>query len=666
MRCFPLLSLEAGSGRTFLAANLAVSLASLCKEAVLLVELRETEESELALYLGADLPQGKSGVSLICVGRQASPASALPASGFGFIVVDGLETSIPGWQAWLEFCGGGILVEKGDLVGARRASRLLKCLEKSNFPRQGFLLCFNQADPSQPLPEFPGLKRHSIPFYPRATERLAHAVLPSLAEPASAFSKAVTEAGRLCLKLTPMPASSPGSAAYGSKPDVPNMFTSEKSEALTRPEPGTWNQDARTLLVRRVLASLLDKMNLKQRTAAEIASKTFRRDWTPRVNQAAAELLAQENEAWLDRTERASLAKELADHVLGYGPLEEALADSDVSEIMVNARDQVYLERGGKLSLSGIRFWDDAQILGVIERIVAPIGRRIDESSPRVDARLPDGSRVHAIIPPLSLKGPCLTIRKFPSRRLTLEDLVASGSLTPAAANFLKSAVQMKKNMVVAGGTGSGKTTLLNVLSSFIPGGERIITIEDSAELRLDQPHVVSLETRPANMEGKGAVSIRDLVLNTLRMRPDRIVVGECRGGEALDMLQAMNTGHEGSLTTVHANSPRDTLGRLETLCLMSEVALPLRVIRSQIASAVDVLVQAARLKDGSRRITAIAEVTGMEGETIVLQDLFTFRQTGFSPEGRVLGRLEPTGVIPQCFHQAREAGVDVDMGLFS
>jgi pilus assembly protein CpaF len=304
--------------------------------------------------------------------------------------------------------------------------------------------------------------------------------------------------------------------------------------------------------------------------------------------------------------------------------------------------------------------------MAIIERIVSPIGRRIDESQPYVDARLPDGSRVNAIIPPLALSGPPITIRKFAKKKLTVEDFIRFGTWTPAAADFMRLCVVLRKNIIVAGGTGSGKTTLLNLLSGFIPSNERIVTVEDAAELRLQQPHVVRLEARPPNIEGKGAVPIRDLVKNCLRMRPDRIIVGECRGGESLDMLQAMNTGHDGSLTTVHANSPRDVVSRLETMVLMSGMDLPSRAIREQIASAVDIIIHESRLSDGSRRVTAISEVTGLEGNQIVMQEIFSFIQTGVDAQGRVLGEMRATGAVPTWLDQVRSRGIDVDMSMFA
>jgi pilus assembly protein CpaF len=362
---------------------------------------------------------------------------------------------------------------------------------------------------------------------------------------------------------------------------------------------------------------------------------------------------------------REDLIKQIMDEALGLGSLEDLLADPDVSEIMVNRYDQIYVERKGKLVLSDRRFTSNQAVLAAIERIVAPIGRRIDESSPMVDARLKDGSRVNAIIPPLALKGPAITIRKFNKTPLSSDDLVRFGALTRGMANFLKLCVELRQNCVVSGGTGSGKTTLLNMLSAFVPSDERIVTAEDSAELKLVQDHVVSLETRPPNLEGTGAVTIRDLVRNSLRMRPDRIVVGECRAGEALDMLQAMNTGHDGSMTTLHANSPRDALARLEVLVLMAGMDLPVRAIREQIASAVNMVVQQTRFSDGSRKVTCISEVTGLDGDQIQIQDIFYFKQEGFSREGKLLGRHVPTGYIPRFYEQLRQRGMEPDLSIF-
>lgn len=363
--------------------------------------------------------------------------------------------------------------------------------------------------------------------------------------------------------------------------------------------------------------------------------------------------------------ERTRIINEISDEVLGFGPINSLIMDPTISEIMVNGPYQIYVERRGRLEVSEIKFRDNEQVLQVIEKIVAPIGRRIDEASPMVDARLPDGSRVNAIIPPLALNGPTITIRKFAKEPFTVKNLIGFGTLTSEMACFLEACVKVKLNIVVSGGTGSGKTTTLNVLSSFVPSDERIITIEDAAELQLRQEHVVSMETRPANIEGKGAITMRDLLKNALRMRPDRIVVGEVRGGEALDMLQAMNTGHDGSLTTGHANSPRDMLTRLETMVLMAGMELPAKAIREQIASAVDLIVQQSRLKDGSRKITYITEVQGMEGEVVTLQDIFIFEQTGVDESGRIMGRLKPTGIKPRFFEKFEVSGIKLPPDLF-
>jgi pilus assembly protein CpaF len=362
---------------------------------------------------------------------------------------------------------------------------------------------------------------------------------------------------------------------------------------------------------------------------------------------------------------RSQIFRDLLDEMLGYGPIQPLLDDPEISEVMVNGPKQVYIERKGKLIKTNIIFQDNEHVLRVIERIILPLGRRIDSDTPTVDARLPDGSRVNAVIPPVAIDGPSITVRKFASDRLGIKQLVENGSITENMIEFLRACVIAHLNIIVSGGTGSGKTTLLNLLSTFIPEEERIVTIEDAAELQLRQEHIVRLETKPANLDGRGLVTTRDLVRNSLRMRPDRIIVGEVRGGEALDMLQAMNTGHDGSLTTVHANSPRDTLSRLETLVLMSGMELPVRVVREQIASAVDLIVQQSRMADGSRKVTAITEVVGMEGDTVVLTDIFKFEQTGVSTNGKVIGELKPTGIRPLFGPKLETAGFKLKAEIF-
>jgi len=365
------------------------------------------------------------------------------------------------------------------------------------------------------------------------------------------------------------------------------------------------------------------------------------------------------------RQMRNRLVSDMADEILGFGPIEPLLRDPTVTEVMVNRPDQVYCERFGKLELTDIQFRDFDHIRHVIDKIVTPLGRRVDESSPMVDARLPDGSRVNAIISPLSLNGPVLTIRKFSVDPYTVEDLIGFGTITQGMAAFIAACVKVKLNILVSGGSGAGKTTLLNVLSSFIPEGERVVTVEDAAELKLHQPHVVRLESRPPNIEGKGEIKIRDLVRNCLRMRPDRIVVGEVRGGEALDMLQAMNTGHEGSISTIHSNTPRDALARLETMVMMSGMDLPSRAIREQVAAAIHMIVQIGRLSDGSRKVISVSEIQGMEGNVIVLQDLFAFQQKGIGEGGKVLGTMQATGMVPKFLDRFNAAGIHLPPEIF-
>lgn len=461
------------------------------------------------------------------------------------------------------------------------------------------------------------------------------------------------ETGPLGSDPTPSPAD--GKTEGGGQVGSPQLAQTLKRPSLrgtATPTPDDAFHQLKSRVQNRVIAELDPRMDLSD---AERVRRT--------LEETFLSVLESEGIV-LSRIERHRLFEAIVAEILGYGPIEPLLKDDTVTEIMVNGPKQVWVERNGKLEKTTIQFDDDDHVMRIIDRIVSPLGRRIDESSPMVDARLPDGSRINAVIPPISLVGPCLTIRKFSRDPLTVDDLIRFGTMTPEIAQFLEACVQARLNIVVSGGTGSGKTTLLNVLSSFIPGDERIVTIENAAELQLRQEHVVTLESRPPNIEGKGKVTIRDLVINALRMRPDRIVVGECRGGEALDMLQAMNTGHDGSMTTVHSNSPRDSLHRLETMVLMAGMDLPVRAIREQIASALDLIVHMARLKDGSRKIVAITEVQGMEGDVIVLQDIFVFEQTGYE-NGKVLGRIKPTGVRPKFVEKFEVANIYLPPQIF-
>jgi pilus assembly protein CpaF len=431
-----------------------------------------------------------------------------------------------------------------------------------------------------------------------------------------------------------------------------------------RPKPVDQIRRAPSAQARDAFKDLKERIQDKLVAELDPAMDVSRTDEVRRtIQDMYDQILTQEN-IILSRAERERMFEGIVAEILGFGPLEVLLADENVSEIMVNGPDKVFVERKGKLTKTNIIFENNEHVMKVIDRIVSPLGRRIDESSPYVDARLPDGSRVNAIIPPLALNGPTLTIRKFEKDPLTIEDLIRFGSMSSETAELLKACVKARLNIIVSGGTGSGKTTLLNVLSSFIPNDERIITVENAAELQLRQEHVVTLESRPPNIEGKGEVTIRDLVINTLRMRPDRIVVGECRAGETLDMLQAMNTGHDGSLTTAHANSPRDTLSRLETMCLMAGMDLPVRAIREQVAAALDVIVQQARLRDGTRKIMNVTEVQGMEGDVIVMSDIFVFEQQGLE-NGKIVGRLKPTGIRPKFYERIEASGIMLPPNIF-
>ena len=453
------------------------------------------------------------------------------------------------------------------------------------------------------------------------------------------------------------------SAALMGEPAAEEAEPEPEPEEAEPEEQSDPMAEIRRQVKEQIQQELITRLDLKRLTVAGVDREGLEKQATAKIHEIVEQVRS--NGKLPSGIDAESLEREVFNEALRLGPLEDLLADDSVTEIMVNGPHRVYVERHGKLQLSNLQFMDDASVMAVIERIVSPIGRRIDESQPYVDARLADGSRVNAIIPPLALSGPTITIRKFAKKTLTVTDFVNFGTWTYNAAEFMKACVVMRKNIIVAGGTGSGKTTLLNLLSGFIPKTERIVTVEDAAELRLVQPHVVRLEARPPNIEGRGAVTIRDLVKNCLRMRPDRIIVGECRGGEALDMLQAMNTGHDGSLTTVHANSPRDVISRLETMVLMSGMELPSRAIREQIASAVDIIIHESRLSDGSRKVVAISEVTGMEGQQIVMQDIFQFRQTGIDEHGKVIGQFRPTGAIPTFYEHLKSRGLHLDTAIF-
>jgi pilus assembly protein CpaF len=455
---------------------------------------------------------------------------------------------------------------------------------------------------------------------------------------------------------------------FGTEAELVSGDIAEAAEPIVhapdifQPKTVTRSISASQAVKQQIHAELVDRLDLKRLSM----SKLQEHELQEKINKTLGEIIDEIRSRLPAGIDPERLSKEIFDEAVGLGPLEDLLEDETITEIMVNGPNQVYVERAGKLVLTDCNFINDASVHSIIERIVSPIGRRIDESQPYVDARLADGSRVNAIIHPLSLVGPCITIRKFSKDPFSVQDLIGFGTLSAEVAEFLNACVLLRKNIIVSGGTGSGKTTLLNVLSSYLPNNERILTIEDAAELRLTQEHIIRLEARPANIEGRGAVSIRDLVRNALRMRPDRIVVGECRGSEALDMLQAMNTGHEGSLTTIHANSPRDTLARLETMVLMAGMDLPVRAIREQVGSAVHLICQISRFSDGSRKVSRITEVSGLEQDCITLQDLFEFKQTGVDDNGKVQGGLLPTGAVPTFVEEIAVRGIPFDRSMFN
>ncbi len=420
---------------------------------------------------------------------------------------------------------------------------------------------------------------------------------------------------------------------------------------ITSPQAGSYF-DLKTRVQNKLLSELDPSMDV---TRTDEVRRT--------IQDLFEQILAEENIV-LSRPERARLFEQIAAEILGFGPMQPLLEDDTITEIMVNGPKNVYVERKGRLHRVPVTFENNDHVMRIIDRIVAPLGRRIDESSPYVDARLQDGSRVNAVIPPISLIGPTLTIRKFSKNPITVDQLIQFGSISAESVQFIKACVEARLNILISGGTGSGKTTLLNVMSGFIPADERIVTIENAAELQLRQEHVVTLESRPPNIEGRGEITIRDLVINSLRMRPDRIIVGECRGGETLDMLQAMNTGHDGSMTTAHANSPRDAIARVETMCLMAGMDLPVRAIREQVASAVDLICQQERMRDGTRKVTSITEVSGMEGDVITMTDIFVFEQTGME-NGKIVGRLRPTGLRPKFMEKIETAGINLPPSIF-
>ncbi|MBY0470116.1 Flp pilus assembly complex ATPase component TadA [bacterium] len=706
---------KGGVGKSVFAANLAIAYAQEFKQRSLIVDLDLTSLGDQNLILGQNPSKSivdvsklqggmadpkilapfmlntSAGYSYIGAPRDQIMARDLDVEGLGkffkgitglfnFVVVDCGSINDVAALKTLEFATAIFVVTTADVIVINQTKRVLSKIQELLFPPEMVQVVINRYSQSQiinpqiiqknlnrqifaAVPDDPGVcdgcLAKSIPVCIGAANstvaRSFHDIvrkmqqvnmlenLARLKKPSGVAQKAMSQ------------------LASGGEDKASTVTSGPGARSLAAP------MDAWTAMKLRIHKALVDQMDLKK-TNTDTKDPRQLAVLREKTQKAVLQILETEDTASVltSRELKAQIVKEVLDEALALGPLEDLLADESVTEIMVNARDQIYVEKGGKPQLSKTTFSSEQQMMNVVERIVTPLGRRVDEKVPYVDARLQDGSRVHVIIPPLALRGPTITIRKFPKKRITVNDLVGYASMTQEIADFLRACVEAKLNVVVSGGTGSGKTTLLNVLSNFIPTTERIITVEDSAELQLGQDHVVRLETRPKNIEGEGEVTIRDLIRNCLRMRPDRIVVGECRGGEALDMLQAMNTGHAGSLTTVHSNNPKECIARLETLCLMAGLNLPSKAIRENIASAVNVIIQQSRLSDGSRKITHIAEVTGMQGEVITMQDIFTFKSEGMDKRRKVLGRFVPSGFVPKFVEEMEAKGMNISRNLFA
>ncbi|HLD40829.1 MAG TPA: ATPase, T2SS/T4P/T4SS family [Candidatus Omnitrophota bacterium] len=705
-----LFSTKGGVGKTLLSVNLAVSLSRESQKRVCLVDFDLQAPMDMARMLDlqpakslADVPAEKEikepEINSLIV-RHTSGIDFLPAalrpnqspyiekkiisaalSGlevkYDYVVVDAGRAFSDNFISVLGFSNLILMVVTPDILSIYQTKWALDVLQSLHFPLKMIKFILNRSDSlggfawQEVKSNLPAEILINIPSEGRAVGLSVNRRLAVVLDnPKSRFSQAVTKLTQELLKgekdlflkrieLDKLELAKEAPREYKEFWRIYGLMDAQAVEAEAK-------VDELVELKRRVHKRLIEELNLRNLDLSFTDTAKVK-EIREKTEKSIANSLAEESGALLSSFEvRKHLIKEIADEALGLGPLEDLIDDPEISDIMVNNKDQIYVERQGKLELTSKRFISNEQVRQVIERIIAPLGRRIDESSPMVDARLSDGSRVNAIVSPLSLGGPMLTIRKFSRDIFTTDALMKFGSLNSEMAEFLKACVVSRKNIIVSGGTGSGKTTVLNVLSAFIPSNERIITIEDAAELKLSQEHWGRLESRPQNIEGKGAITIRDLFRNTLRMRPDRVIIGECRGAETLDMLQAMNTGHDGSMTTVHANSTQDVLARLDSMILMTGPELPVRAIREMIASAVDIIVHTARLSDGSRKVTQITQITGMKDEMhIGLQDIFSFRQTGIDSQGKVLGGFEPTGVIPTFIEDIRVRGIKLSDDIF-
>ncbi len=686
---------KGGTGQTIFAVNLAVSLSKKINQPVALLDCSLCGTNELGNLLNLNsskslvdllplinlldpqLVRGyfsahSSGVNLLQAVKNNQESKKLEpehlekiilclTQSYPYIVIDSERTFSEFFLKIFDLSNLVFLLFTPDLSTFNQTKYCLEKMSELHYPLSLIKLVVNMCDLKNTLPQDKLVTLlgkdifFQIPYDPETTFLSINQANPAvLNSPRSPYSKAIFQLADLLISKPELYIDKRGQVT------LEKRMVSNAVETIT--EEKILSSVDLVALKNKLHKKLLEELDLKSLNLKTVEKQAEARE---RTKQILERLLAKEEMLSASRDQRTELLNQMLDEVLGLGPLESFLRDPSITEIMTIGKDKIYIERGGKIFLSGAKFHNEQQIMTVIERIVSPIGRRVDESMPLCDARLKDGSRVNIVIPPLALDGPMITIRKFAEKKLSLDDLIKFAALSPEMGEFLKICVFLRKNIIVSGGTGSGKTTLLNILSSFIPSNERIVTIEDSAELKLQQEHIGRLESRPPNIEGGGEIPIRRLVINALRMRPDRIVVGECRGGEALDMLQAMNTGHDGSLTTVHANSPRDALTRLETMVLMSGMELPVRAIREQIKGAIDLIVQQARFSDGTRKITSITEVTGMENEIITTQCLFRFEQTGTDEKGKVIGRFEPTGIVPTFIEEIKIKGIDFDLSNF-
>ena len=706
---------KGGVGKSVFTANLALAYQLNFKQRSLIVDLDFQSLGDQNIILGMNPPKNivdltkaqvqqwdpktlspfmmnaPQGFSFIGAPRDAAIARDIDLDGLGkflkaaatifpWVVIDCGNGTEPQALKALEQATVVFVVTTPDIIVLNQTRRTLNKIQELMFPQEMVQIVVNRHSQSNAVnTQIIQKNLGKVPFFVIPEEAatcdaaLAKSQPFTLSAPAAAISRAYSDLVRRIDQTKMLEQLSKLNKPSGTaqKLQVIQGGALTTSATVTGEGPGGRSKmgvvDPWTAMKLRIHKALIDVVDMKK-MGSDMADPKQKEVLREKTQKAILDVLNKEDVTSLcpTREMRAQLVKEVLDEALGLGPLEDLLADDTVTEIMVNARDQIYIEQAGRPGLSKVTFSSEAQMMNVIERIVTPLGRRIDEKTPYVDARLHDGSRVHIIIPPLALRGPTITIRKFPKKRIMSADLVKFGSMTEEISDFLRACVEAKLNIVVSGGTGSGKTTLLNVLSNFIPASERIITVEDAAELQLFQDHLVRLETRPKNIEGEGEVSIRDLIKCCLRMRPDRIIVGECRGGEALDMLSAMNTGHSGSLTTVHSNNPRESLGRLETLVMMAGMGLPLKAIRETISSAVNLIVQQSRLNDGSRKVTHISEVIGMQGEVVTLQDIFVFKQEGLDKNRKIIGRFVPTGFIPKFVEEMEAKGMKISRGLFA